>query len=54
VRASLAANPAGLPAVAGALVLVVFRPRQLRVPAAVPFVLLLAMWLFELHRFSYL
>jgi hypothetical protein len=51
---ALAANPAGVLAVAAALVLLILRPARLTVPAAVPIVLVLAMWVFELHRFSYL
>ena len=54
VGRALAANPAGVLGVAAACVLLLFRPRHVRLPAAVPVVLVLAMWLFELHRFSYL
>jgi hypothetical protein len=54
VHAALAANPAGVLAVAAAALLLVLRPRELRLPAAAPYALLLAMWIFELHRFSYL
>ena len=54
VGRALAANPAGVLGVATALALLIFRPRHMKLPAAVPIVLVLAMWLFELHRFSYL
>ena len=54
LHGALAANPAGLLAVAVAIALLVVRPRQLRVPAFVVPLALTAMWLFELHRFSYL
>jgi hypothetical protein len=51
---AFAANPGGIAAVAVALFLLVRRPRSLRVPAALPFVVLAASWLFELHRYSIL
>jgi hypothetical protein len=51
---ALVANPAGVAAVAAALILLVLRPRSLRVPALVPVLALAAMWAFELHRFSIL
>jgi hypothetical protein len=54
VHAAAAANPAGLLAVALAVFLIVRRPPRLAVPAAVPPLLLVCMWLFELHRFSIL
>lgn len=51
---ALAANPAGVAAVAVAVALLALRPERLRIRA--PFVLfaLVAMWMFELHRFSFL
>jgi hypothetical protein len=49
---ALHANPAGVVAVAAALVLLVVRPRRLTVPSVLIPLALLAMWLFELHRFS--
>jgi Protein of unknown function (DUF2752) len=49
---AFAANPWGIAAVAVALFLLVRRPGNVRVPAALPFVVLAASWLFELHRFS--
>lgn len=52
VHAAAAANPAGLLAVVLAIALVARRPRRLAVPALLLPVLLAAMWLFELHRFS--
>jgi hypothetical protein len=51
---AFAANPAGIAAVAVALFLLVRRPETLRIPAALPLVVLAAAWLFELHRFSIL
>jgi hypothetical protein len=51
---AVAANPAGILAVVLAVALLLFRPRRLNVPPAVPIVLGMAMWVFELHRFSYL
>ena len=51
---ALAANPAGVAAVVVALLLLVLRPAQVRIPAALPFVALAALWAFELHRFSIL
>jgi Protein of unknown function (DUF2752) len=51
---ALAANPAGPLAAAVACILLVLRPGRVTLPAVVPIVVLLAMWLFELHRFSYL
>jgi hypothetical protein len=50
---ALAANPAGVVAVAVAILLVVVRPARLRVPAPLVYVGLAAMWLFELHRFAF-
>ena len=52
--AALAANPAGVAVVAIAVLLAVWRPRRLTLPAPVLFVALGAMWLFELHRFGWL
>jgi hypothetical protein len=52
--AALRANPAGLAAVVAAVVLLAVRPRRLRVPSLLIPLVLLAMWLFELHRFSIL
>ncbi|HVA31010.1 MAG TPA: DUF2752 domain-containing protein [Gaiellaceae bacterium] len=54
VHAALAANPAGAAAVLVALALLVVRPRRLHVPFAVLPAALAAMWLFELHRYSFL
>ena len=51
---AFAANPGGIAAVAVALFLLIRRPERLRVPAALPLVVLSATWLFELHRFSIL
>jgi Protein of unknown function (DUF2752) len=50
---ALQANPAGPFAVIAALALLVRRPvRPLRVPSAGFVMLLLGLWIFELHRFS--
>ena len=54
LHAATVANPAGVLAVALAIALVVRRPHRLAVPALLPGLLLGAMWLFELHRFSIL
>jgi hypothetical protein len=49
---AFAANPAGIAAVVVALFLILRRPDSVRVPAALPIVVLAASWLFELHRYS--
>ncbi len=51
---AVAANPAGVLAVAVAVLLLVVRPRNLRLPSAAVPLTLLAMWAWELHRFSIL
>jgi hypothetical protein len=51
---AVAANPAGVGAVALAIVLAIVRPRRLAVPFAAFVAVLAAMWLYELHRFSVL
>lgn len=51
---ALAANPAGLVAVAGAVTLLFVRRRQVRVPVAAAVVLVAGMWLFELARYGFL
>jgi len=51
--AALAANPAGVLAVAAALVLLVCRPTTLVVSRVVAIAALGAMWAFELHRFGF-
>ena len=48
------ANPAGIALVLVAIALLVLGPRRLPLPALAAPVVLAAMWLFELHRFSYL
>ena len=53
LAAALAATPAGVAAVVAAVVLLA-RPRPLRVPATAPYVALGCMWLYQLHRFSFL
>jgi hypothetical protein len=52
--AALAATPAGLAAVIVALIVLLTRPRALRVPVPLPYVALGGMWLYQLHRFSFL
>lgn len=52
--AAVAANPAGVVAVAVAVALLVVRPARLRLPWLVAPVALAAMWLWELNRFSIL
>ena len=54
LQTALAANPGGVLVVLTAMLLLVVRPRRLRVPYVVLPVALTAMWLFELHRFSFL
>ena len=54
LAAAFAANPAGIVLVALALVLLVRRPRTLRVSPPILYLTLGGMWLFELHRFSIL
>ena len=51
---ALAANPAGLGAVVVAIALLALRPKRVAVPAVLVPLALLAMWIFELHRFSIL
>ena len=54
VGRALAANPAGVVAVAAAVVLLVVRPRRIAMPTGVGVMLMASMWLFELHRFGFL
>ena len=54
LRGALAANPAGVVAVAAALLLLAVRPKRIRLPAPLAYACLAALWLFELHRFSIL
>ena len=51
---AFAANPGALALVAVAAFLLFRRPAAVRMPAALPYVVLPALWLFELHRFSIL
>ena len=51
---AFAANPGGVLAIAIAVVLLFVRPAHIRLPAALPALALVALWLFELHRFSIL
>src|SRR5580765_73884 len=49
---AFAASPGGIAAVLVALLLLVLRPKRIRLPAALPIVALAGLWIFELHRFS--
>lgn len=51
---ALAANPGGVAAVAVAAAVLVLRPARVRLSAPFVYVTLVAMWLFELHRFGFL
>jgi hypothetical protein len=51
---AVAATPAGIAAVGVAVLLLVLRPARLRFPAALLYACLAAMWLYQLHRFSFL
>jgi hypothetical protein len=51
---ALAANPAGVALVLAAIALLVVRPVRLPLPVLAPTIVLAALWLFELHRFSIL
>ena len=51
---ALAATPAGVAAVAAALLVLLVRPRRLSVPTPLPYVVLGCMWLYQLYRFSFL
>ena len=50
--AALAANPAGIPLILAAVVLLVLRPASVRVPVAPVVAALAGMWVFELIRFG--
>jgi Protein of unknown function (DUF2752) len=54
LQEAVAANPAGVVAVGVAVLLLVLRPRRLQLPWPTAPVALLAMWAWELHRFSIL
>jgi hypothetical protein len=54
VGRALAANPAGVAAVVAALLLLAIRPRRVVMPTGAGVMLLVSMWLFELHRFGFL
>ena len=51
---ALAANPAGVAAVAAALVLLALRPRAIHISALAPPLVLSLLWIFELHRYGIL
>lgn len=51
---ALAANPGGIGVVVVALLLLIVRPQRVRIPALLPLLVLPALWIFELHRFSIL
>ncbi|MDQ5816045.1 MAG: DUF2752 domain-containing protein [Actinomycetota bacterium] len=54
LRDAWAANPAGVLAVAAAVLLILFRPRRMALPTLLIPVILGAMWVFQLFRFSIL
>lgn len=51
---AMAATPAGILAVVVAIVLLIRRPKVIRVPLAVVFGVLALMWAFQLRRYGYL
>jgi hypothetical protein len=51
---AVAAAPAGIALVAGAITVLVLRPSTIRLPAPALYVALAAMWAFQLYRFSIL
>ncbi|HYI45510.1 MAG TPA: DUF2752 domain-containing protein [Actinomycetota bacterium] len=51
---ALAANPAGVVFVIGAVALLIVRPKKVRLPVAALIAAALAMWVFQLFRFSVL
>ena len=51
---AMAATPAGIVAVLVAIVLLMWRPKAIRVPLTLVFTVLALMWAFQLHRFGYL
>jgi hypothetical protein len=54
VGRALAANPGGIGAVIAAVAVLALRPVHVRIPAFLPPLTLVTLWLFELHRFSIL
>ena len=50
---ALAATPAGVLLVIVAIVLLIRRPKTMRVPYALVFAVLALMWAFQLHRFGF-
>jgi len=51
---ALAATPAGILAVIVAILLLVKRPKTIRVPLALVFAVMALMWVFQLHRFGFI
>jgi hypothetical protein len=51
---AIAANPAGLLAVIGAIALLVLRPQRVQIPVGILIFAVTGMWLYELFRFSVL
>jgi hypothetical protein len=51
---AVSATPAGIVAVVIAIVLLVQRPKTIRLPWALVYVALALMWAFQLHRFGFL
>jgi Protein of unknown function (DUF2752) len=51
---AVAATPAGVALAAAAVLLFAVRPRRLRIRAPLLYATLVAMWLYQLHRFAFL
>jgi hypothetical protein len=51
---AVAANPAGVLFVVGAIALLILRPARVRLPVAILIAAVAGMWVFELFRFSVL
>ena len=49
---AVAANPAGIVAVAMAIALLALRPKRIAIPSPLVYLTLLSMWMFELNRFA--
>lgn len=49
---ALAANPGGIGVVIAAVIVLAFRPAKIHIPSFLPPLVLVSLWLFELHRFS--
>ena len=51
---AVAATPAGVALVAGAIAVLILRPSVIRLPAVALYAVLAAMWVYQLYRFSVL